>query len=404
MKVKSSLAALLAFALALGLCACAPEEQKAQTARTPFAAVRADPLAYLNAVVPLLRGAESFVAETSYAMDDIEIGNDTLKAAKNLLKSSITAYIGRSFTKEGSEFFVTEKENVFQQRGERVPADMDAQCPALSYTLLESDLLAPTALEELIEGKIAGKLKELNEEIAKGLVEVLRDENGVSLKDENGKPVAAARATDAQKRAHVVAHLNEALIPGGMLTPLKANEVLELQVADRLRKLEEDIEAGRNSSMKNTSGAEKRQYALEQLGETAVNDATGLYQLDGKLAFEAAEKLFAPADKADILAQLALAKDYLVVEDYELEYTEFTLYAQVNKRLIDRDGPEKPVDDLTLTEDMLKELKFTLRAKLTATATGAGAFQGAGEFPITLTLTKTVQYKNIKWKAVDENA
>jgi len=419
---KPSLALALACALALGLCACGPEEEKPQVPRTPFAAVEADPLAYFNAVVPLLRDAEGFVAETSYGLDDIEVGNAALKEAKNLVKNQIKAYINNSFTKEEGGFFVTQPENLFQKKTDPVPADMAERCPALFYALTESDLLDPAAFEALMEGKIAGGLKKLDEDIGKGLVKLLTDENGVSLKDGNGAPVKAADATDAQKRAHVVAHLYETLIPGGMRTPLKANEVLELKVAEKRRKLEEDIEQGLVSSLTDADGKrlkgpdgrvvkaadatdeQKRVHVLNQLGETAVQEAAGLYQLDGELALAAAELLLAPADKADILAQLAKAKEYLIVEDYALEFTEFTLFAQVNKRMLDEDGDARPVDDPAQSQDMLRELRFTLKAKLTATATGAGAFAGAGEIPISLTLTKTVTYKNIKWKVADENA
>ncbi|MCL2298868.1 MAG: hypothetical protein FWC27_01820, partial [Firmicutes bacterium] len=371
--LKASLAAVLACVLALGLFACAPEEEKDQVAQTPFDTAKSDPLAYLNAVVPLLRGAESFVAETSYAMDDIEIGNDTLKAAKNVMKNNIIEYLNSSFTKDPEGFFTTPEEVLLGMiKREGAPADMAAQCPALFNPLQAGDLFDPAALEALIEGKIAGNLNKLEEDIGKGLVDTLRDEKGVSLKGGDGKPVAAKRAGGAQKRTHVLGQMNEVLLPGGMLAQIRINEVLEIKVAEKLRQLEADIEQGRNNAMKNKSAAEKRQYALDQLGENAVAEAAGLYQIDGYLSFAAAEKIYAPADKRDILAQLAIAEEYLRVEDYALEPAEFTLFVQVNKRMIDRDGAEKPVNDPALAEDMIKELRFELKSKLTATATGAG--------------------------------
>jgi len=420
---KAFLAAVLACVLAFGLFACSPDDEKEQAARTPLEAAQTDPLAYLNALIPLLRDAERFVVETSYDLDDIKVGNDTLKEARNLVKENIKSYLGSSFTRERGGFFTTGEEILFgliQKKGE--PADMQAQCPALFQVLLESDLLAPSALGELMEGKIAASLAKLEEDIAKGLVDVLRDGNGISLKDENGEPVAAARASDAHKRIHVMGQLYEVLTPGGMLTQIKVNEVLELRVAEKLRQLEIDIERGLVSRLMDLDGKrqkdangklvkageatdeQKRVHVLNQLGENAVKEATGLYQIDGKLAFDVAEKLFTPVDKAEILAQLAKAEEYLLVEDFALEPLEFTLFVQANKLLIDQDGAEQPVLDPALAGDLIKELRLELKSALTATATGTGVFADAGEFPITLTLKKTVKYKDIRWKLVDEDA
>ena len=421
--IKASIAVILACVLALGLFACAQDEEKEKVARTPFAAAQSDPLAYLNAVIPLLKDAESFTVETSYGMDDIKAGNDTLQEARNVFKSNIIDYLNSSYSKERGGFYVTAEEALMGMiKRDGPPADMELQCPALFNALLESDLLDPSAMGELMEGKIAGGLAKLEEDIGKGLVDTLRNEKGISLKAGNGEPVPPADASDEQKREHVLGQLDEVKIPGGMLTTIKINEVLELRVAEKLRQLEADIEKGLVSRLMNAEGKslkdengknvkakdatdeQKRVHVLNQLGESAVTETSGLYQIDGKLAFEAADKLFTPADKADILAQLAKAGDYLAVEDYTLEPKEFTLFVQVNKAFIDKDGPDKPMQDPAQAEDMLKELKFTLKSTLTATATGVGAFEGEGEFPITLTLTKTVKYKDIKWKVVDEDA
>ena len=189
--------------------------------------------------------------------------------------------------------------------------------------------------------------------------------------------------------------LFNALQAGDLPEGLVASDVLELRVAERLANLEKDIADGRNTSMNEADAAEKRQYVLDQMGESAVREAQSLFQIEGNLSLASVDKLLTPGDKADILAQLAKAKDFLVIEDYTLTPTEFTLFAQVSKAYVDKDKAGRP----TLDEDHLKELTFTLKSDLTASARGAGAFEGEGEFPITLTLTKTVKYKDITWKA-----
>jgi len=318
--IKALFAIVLACALALGLFACAPldGEETEKVEKTPLLTAQADPLAYFNALVGLIPGAEGFVMETGYGMDDIKAGDDIPKDVANAAKGSIIDYIRSAVTYSKKP---AEKEEPIGAAAEK--------CPALFYALQAGDLL-----EEL-----------------------------------------------------------------------KLSDVLELRVAERLATLETDLQEGRNTSMKGKSDAEKRQYVLDQMGESAVLDAGSLYQIEGKLSLGAVEQLYAPADKAAILAQLARAKDYLLAEDYALEPTELTLFATVNKAFIEKDNAAQQVTDPALADDHIKELTFTLKADLTATATGTGAFEALGEFPITLTLTKTVKYKDIIWEAPkDANA
>jgi len=307
--VKSLFAVALACALALCLFACAPEDDTPeQVAQTPLAVAQSDPLAYLNALVGLLKDAEGFVMEIPYGMDDINAGNDTLKAAKDVVKGYITSYLNSSVT---------------YSRSDENPVDIEEKCPALFNALLEEDLL-----EDLV-----------------------------------------------------------------------ISDVLELRVAERLVNLENDLAEGRNSSMKGKSDEEKREYVLTQMGENAVIDAGRLYQISGTLSLDAIDKLFTPADKAAILAELAKAEEYLAVEDYTVEPTQLTLFATVVKATVDADKlAAQQVTDPAQAKDRIRELTFTQKASLTADAAGAGAFAGEGEFTIALTLTKTLRFKDIVWE------
>jgi len=311
--VKALSAIVLACVLALGLFACGMEEEEAkpQVEKTPLAVAQSDPLAYLNTLIGMVPGAEGFVMETGYGMDDIEAGNDALKAAKDTIKGFVIDYIKGSKTYSKKD----------------APEGLAALYPALFSALTAEDL------------------------------------------------------------------------PEGLVV----SDVLTLRVNERLANLEKDIEEGRNTSMKGKTDEEKLQYVKDQMGESEVRNANAMYQIEGKLSLAAAETLLAPADKADILAQLAKAKDYLLVEDYALEPAEFTLFATVNKAFIDADKAADQVKDPALAEDQIRELTLTLKSNLTATAQGTGGMAEAGSIPITLKLTKTVKYKDIKWEA-EENA
>jgi len=311
--IKSLLAIALACALALCLFACAPvEEEPEQAAQTPLAIAQSDPLAYLNALVGLVPSAERFTMEAPYGMDDIKAGNETLQAARDVVKGYVTSYLNSSVNYDKAP-----------EEG-KDPVDINGRCPALFYALQPEDLL-----EDLV-----------------------------------------------------------------------ISDVLELRVAERLTNLETDIAEGRNSSMKGKTDQEKRDYVLEQMGENAVIEAGRLYQIEGKLSLDVIGKLFPPADKVDILAQLAKAEDYLVVKDYSLEPTELKLFATVNKAFVDADKlAAEEVKDPALAKDFIKELTFTQKADLTADAAGAGTFAGTGDFTIALTLTKTLKFKDIVWEA-----
>jgi len=309
--IKALSAIVLACAMALCLFACAPEDDTPeQAAQTPLAIAQSAPLAYLNALIGLVKGAEGFTMEAPYGMDDIEIGNDTLKAAKDVVKGYVTSYLNSSFGYEKGK-----------------TTDAEASCPALFYALRAEDLL-----EDLV-----------------------------------------------------------------------ISDVLELRVAERLVNLEADIAENRNTSMKGKTDQEKREYVLEQMGENAVLDAGQQYQIEGKLSLAAVDKLFPTADKADILAQLAKAETYIVVDDYAVEPTELTLFATVFKTTVDADKfAAQQVKDPAQTTNHIRELTFTQKANLTAEAAGAGAFEGTGEFPISLTLTKTLRFKDIAWEKAAE--
>jgi len=185
-----------------------------------------------------------------------------------------------------------------------------------------------------------------------------------------------------------------------LLEDLVISDVLELRVADRLANLEIDIADKRNTSMVGKSDEEKREYVLQQMGENAVKNASRLYQINGALSLDIIEKLFPEADKAGILAQLALADQYLAVDDYAVEPTELNLHAVVIKAQVDADKLEaEKTTDPAQAKDHLRELVFTQKANLTADAAGVGAFADTGDFTIALTLTKTLRFKDIAWEA-----
>ena len=187
-RIKSLLAIALACALALCLFACAPaEEPPEQAAQTSLAVAQSDPLAYLNALVGLLKDAEGFTMEIPYGMDDIDAGNDTLKAAKDVVKGYITSYLGSSFTYNKEEAIAK-------------TVDVKEKCPALFNALLAEDLLEDLVISDVLELRVAERLATLETDLAEG--------RNSSMK---GK-------TDEEKRQYVLEQMGEnAVIDAGRL-------------------------------------------------------------------------------------------------------------------------------------------------------------------------------------------
>jgi len=105
MKLNRLLALLLALSLAMGLSACslfAPEENDA-CLDLPLPQGEEAVLAYYDELAVLLGRSEGFTYELSYGMDDIEIGNKTLKDNASTLKDLITGYLGHKEELEKAE-------------------------------------------------------------------------------------------------------------------------------------------------------------------------------------------------------------------------------------------------------------------------------------------------------------
>ncbi|MCL2494070.1 MAG: hypothetical protein FWE98_00250 [Oscillospiraceae bacterium] len=201
MKLKSLLALALACVLALGLFACAPDvlEEQEQAAQITLAVAQSDPLAYLNALITLAAQADTFHMEIPYGMDDIQAGNETLQAARDVVKGYVTSFINKSAGYEKEKF----------------EGDFAASFPALMYTFTQEDFPEGLTISDVLELRVAGRLETLEVDIAEN------------------RNTAMKGKSDAEKRKYVLEQMGEnAVRDASRLFQIEG--VLSLEAIDKL--------------------------------------------------------------------------------------------------------------------------------------------------------------------------
>ncbi len=94
------------------------------------------------------------------------------------------------------------------------------------------------------------------------------------------------------------------------------------------------------------------------------------------------EHYFGMANKEEILAEFAKAKDYLVVEDYTVAYTGCKISFKVD-----------------VQTDNLVNITFERVANVTATATGAGELASVGNIEVNFNFVKVFEFNDFNWKS-----
>ena len=216
-RIKSLLAIVLACVLALGLFACSsaePEELVVQVPQTALEVVQSDPLAYLNALIGQIKGAESFNMEANYGMDDIEAGNETLQAGKDVIKSHITSYLNKT---------VSYKAEVKEDEEPVVIAD---SCPALLYTLLQGDLLEGLVVSDVLELRVAERLENLERDIAEGRNSSMKGESDGKKREYVLEQMGEGAVNDAKSQYQIEGKLSLGVIDK-LFTPADKAKIME---------------------------------------------------------------------------------------------------------------------------------------------------------------------------------
>jgi len=221
---KTLVAILLALSLTVGLGACSlfpePEPKLPVEARTPLPKDDEARLAYYNLLLAgIAAEAVKVTVETSYGMDDIEVGNDTLKAAAPALKNSITAWLaGKAEFKLPDEAFFLPPALTAAEILAAGEEDPNAGGLQLQVRDLLEDIEIKNRLENLQKEIDEGKNTNMVNEGPEARREHVITQMGVSAKDEAEKyyqiditldPAAAERLLQPGDKEAVLAELSK---------------------------------------------------------------------------------------------------------------------------------------------------------------------------------------------------
>jgi hypothetical protein len=211
---------------------------------------------------------------------------------------------------------------------------------------------------------------------------------------------------------------------------IKANSLLELQLAEALPVVQEEYARGaiEDKTLEQTLGEYAQDHLRMKRGkeldawvsQTLKNKEESLrlyaiqvklsnaaeaeqrYQLDVTLqpglSQEAMERYLPEGDKAAILAELAKAKEYVLVSDYEI----IPEVAQPDPAAPEAELPKTYAITYLVdnTSNRLVEVRFTARYELTAELQGTGTLASEGSFTAAAPLEKTVKL-TFNWPATE---
>ncbi|MDR1463701.1 MAG: hypothetical protein LBJ11_00160 [Oscillospiraceae bacterium] len=180
---------------------------------------------------------------------------------------------------------------------------------------------------------------------------------------------------------------------------IKLEEQWDIKMRDKLAEMQLELEEGRNTSYAKLSPEDMRKEAEELLGEATKAEAEKWYEIRitfQPLTEEQAARYLAPADKAAILEQLDIAKDYLTIQDYtkvpkevpasdvEGDITEarhaYTIFCRVEKQT-----------------DHIAELTLTEVSIINTAAVGVNTLADVGNITLSFQLTQTARFSGFDW-------
>ena len=192
-KGKTLIAILLAASLVMGLGACSlfpePEEKPPLIVRTPLPQDDEARLAYYNLLLEGVAEAVKVTVETSYGMDDIEIGNATLKAASGALKGAITAWLAHSeeYTFPDEAFFLPPALTMDEIQAQDAEEGAEPEGLKLQVRDVLEDIEIKNRLENLQKDIDEGKNTNMVEADDAARREYVLTQMGVSAQDEAEK-------------------------------------------------------------------------------------------------------------------------------------------------------------------------------------------------------------------------
>ena len=202
--------------------------------------------------------------------------------------------------------------------------------------------------------------------------ENVTDEDGHEVQDEDGNTVTVTYVSDNILDL-VLNYFVDTVIATPVTDETTVEETTEEETEAEVAEASEVEETTEEETTVEETTAEEETEATEETSaeETTAEETTRVYADDATI-----EGIFGSLkDKDAVIAQFDCVKDYLVLNDYTIEYTDCSIKSEMD-----------------LENEQVSFVTFTKNMVVTATVTGVGALEQYGELTVTFNLTQTTNY------------
>ena len=322
-----------------------------------------------------MRDAQNNVEETTIYADPAE--NEMISTFNKHLTNSIenAAAINWSSSYGAGSVKVLnadgEEAGILDDAASQIKNFIMSSKPGAASGTLENNNTEGTLLAVLDEASVLNFTYERNY-----ATENVTDEDGHEVQDDNGNTVTVTYVSDNLLDL-VLNYFVDAAIATPVTDETTVEETTEEETAAEVTEASEVEETtaeettAEETTVEETTEAETEAVEETTVEETTAEETTRVYADDATI-----EGIFGSLkDKEAVIAQFDCVKDYLVLNDYSIEYADCSVKSEMD-----------------LENEQVSFVTFTKNMVVTASVTGVGALEKYGELTVTFNLTQTTNY------------
>lgn len=328
-----------------------------------------------------MRDAQNNVEETTIYADPAE--NEMISTFNKHLTNSIENASAINWSSSYGAGGVTvlnadgEEAGILDDAASQIKNFIMSSKPGAASGTLENNNTEGTLLAVLDEASVLNFTYERNY-----ATENVTDEDGHEVQDDDGNTVTVTYVSDNLLDL-VLNYYDDVAIATPVTDETTAEETT---VEEAAAEEETEAEATEASEVEETTAEETTEeetteeetteaetQAAEEttVEETTAEETTRVYADDATI-----ESIFGSLkDKEAVIAQFDCVKDYLVLNDYSIEYADCSVKSEMD-----------------LENEQVSFVTFTKNMVVTASVTGVGALEKYGELTVTFNLTQTTNY------------
>ena len=324
-----------------------------------------------------MRDAQNNIEETTIYADPAE--NEMISTFNEFLKNSTAnadAINWSSSYGAGSVKVLTEdgeEAGILDDAASQIKNFIMSSKPGAENGTLEGNDTAGSLLAVLDEASVLDFTYERNY-----ATENVTDEDGKEVTDDDGNTVTVTYVSDNLLDL-VLNYYDDVAIATPVTDETTVEETEAEETTAEAEETEAETEAAEETTVEETTAEEttveettvEETTAEEAAEETTEEETTRIYADDATI-----EGIFGSLkDKEAVIAQFECVKDYLVLNDYSIEYSDCSVKSEMD-----------------LENEQLSFVTFTKNMIVTASVTGTGALEKYGELTVTFNLTQTTNY------------